>query len=159
MNLFRVLIISILLFHICINTNFAQNPDIFEVLNSNEYDGKITIYQDSSVYNTMQKQILINEKIGGIPKGWRVQIFSSSGNQAREKAMKFKKAFNKNHPEFENTEIYLLYQPPFFKLRVGDYRNKNEALIVYKKLVKYYPNCYMVKSKINFPKLMEEMSY
>lgn len=157
-NLFRVLCMSILLFHIGIgiNTTFAQNHDIFQVLDSNEYGGKISIYQNSSVYNTMQKQILINKKIGGIPKAYRIQIFSSSGNQAREKAIGFKKAFIENHPEFESTEIYLLYQPPFFKLRLGDYRNKHEAILIYNKLVKYYPNCYIVKSKINFPKLIEE---
>lgn len=155
-NFFRVLTMSILLFHICINTNLAQNPDIFEVLDSIEYGGKITIYQDSSVYNTMQKQILINKKIGGILKGYRIQILMSSGNQAREKAIRFKEVFIENHPEFESTEIYLLYQAPFFRLRVGDYRNMHEALIVYKKLVKYYPNCYIVNSKINFPKLIEE---
>lgn len=155
-SLFRVLSISILLFHIGINTTFSQHPDIFKVLDSINYGGKITIYQDSSVYNTMQKQLLINKRINGIQKGYRIQIFSSSGNQARVKAKNYKETFIKNHPEFESSEVYQIYQPPFFKLRVGDYRNKHEALIVYMKLVRYYPNCYIVKSKVNFPKLMEE---
>ncbi len=136
--------------------SIAQNTDIFEVLDSAGESGKITIIQDSSVYNIMQKQIQINKNNKGIPNRYRIQIFSSSGNKARENAIEFKEEFLENHPEFERAEIYQLYQPPFFKLRVGNYRNKHEALIVYKNLVKYYPNCYIVKSKINFPKLMDE---
>ncbi|NOZ46132.1 MAG: S49 family peptidase [Chlorobi bacterium] len=136
-------------------TTVAQNADIFELLDSNNNQGSIVIFQDSSIYNLMAKQQFINNKINGIQNGYRIQIFSASGYDARKKILSFKENFLDNYPEFDQNEVYQLYQPPFFKLRVGDYRNKNEAIIVYKKLVRDYPNCYIVKSAVNFPKLKE----
>jgi hypothetical protein len=157
--LFRLLILSFTLF-MFMNFQQANAQQIMEtpaIIDSVQNTGRIVIYQDTSITRLLKRQDQVNIRFGGIPNGYRIQIFSVSGNDAREKAREFNNRFLNNHPEFSPDEIYQLYQPPFFKLRVGDYRNKNEALIVYKKLVKYYPNCYIVKSTINFPKLGNEM--
>ena len=150
---FWLIIVFIFSIQLLSAQDFDDNPPIIDSIQNT---GKIAIFQDSSVTKMLNRQILINEKYKGIPNGYRIQIFSVSGNDAREKALKFKDNFVEYHTAFKAKDVYELYQPPFFKLRVGDYRNKNEALIVYKKLVKYYPNCYIVKSKINFPVLYEE---
>jgi len=134
---------------------FGQVHDIYKALDTSG-PGKITIVQDSSIYRMMQTSKEINQHQNGIPNGYRIQIFSASGNQAREDAIKFKEDFLLLHPEFDEDEIYQLYQPPFFKLRVGDYRNESDALIVYKSLVKDYPDCYIVRSPVNFPRLTFE---
>ena len=104
----------------------------------------------------MNKQNLINIKNKGLPDGFRIQIYSATGNDAREKAEEYMTKFLEDNPQFEPSDIYQIYQPPFFKLRVGDYRTRDDALIVYKRLIKYAPDCYIVKSHINFPELIED---
>ena len=148
-----VIFVSLFAFaHFSFSQNFDENIPIVDTIQN---EGSIRIIQDSSVNNLLNRQLLLNKKQDGIPNGYRIQVFSVSGNDAREKAIEFKEKFLEYHTEFEREQVYQLYQPPFFKLRVGDYRNKHEALLVYKKLVQYYPNCYIVKSKVNFPKLKE----
>lgn len=137
--------------------SFSQNSrDIFNDLEQTENGSKITVYQDSSILRLMNKQNLVNIKNKGIPNGFRIQIFSATGNDARDKAKEYMEKFLDDNPEFEPTDIYQVYQPPFFKLRIGDYRSRNDALIVYKRILKYAPNCYIIKSHINFPKLIDE---
>ncbi|RLD60442.1 MAG: hypothetical protein DRJ01_09655 [Bacteroidetes bacterium] len=114
--------------------------------------GQINIYQSKSIETLVNKFISINKKQRGI-KGYRIQIFSASGQQAREEAKNVRTEFISNYPDFDYRLIYPLYQPPFFKIRVGDYRTKEEALKFYKQVVKKFPNSYIVKAIINYPKL------
>jgi hypothetical protein len=50
-------------------------------------------------------------------------------------------------------EVYLIYQQPYFKVRVGDYRTKLEAEAVYRQLLHEFDKLFIVPDKINLPKL------
>ena len=56
--------------------------------------------------------------------GYRVQIFMEIGNDAISHAEAMKSSFMKAFPELP---VYLTYEQPYYRLRVGDFRNRVEA--------------------------------
>ena len=82
--------------------------------------------------------------------GWRVQIFFEGGNKSYQLALNKKSSFIVNYPEIP---VYLTFNAPYYKVRVGDFRNRSEAEILLKKLKETYPNAFLVKTSICFPKL------
>ncbi len=72
--------------------------------------------------------------------GYRIQLFFESGRMARENAYEAKAKFLSS---FQGISAYVDYQAPFFKVRVGDFRTKREAQILYKKLRRQFPDAYI----------------
>lgn len=107
---------------------------------------KVNIIGDPLLDTLVAQNIEINK---GQPTmdGYRIQLFSSSErNNANAMRNKFKQ-------EYPNESIYLIYQQPYFKLRVGDYRNHIEAQQMYLKYQKTYGQILIIPDKINLPKL------
>ena len=112
-------------------------------------EGKIYVYQDPRIDKLLQRHIANNEKKGGI-NGYRIQIYFGSGHDARENANESKARFLSYFPE---TKAHILYQSPFYKVRIGDFRTKNEALKFYRRVQRRFPNAYIVPDIIEFPEL------
>lgn len=132
-------------------TNTDYNPyDIISVLQSSESGkGEISLVQPSSLHELLNRHARINKEEG--IEGYRIQIFSSSGQDARSKAEQAVKSFCVRFPEFSPKRVYVIYPVPFFKVRVGDFRTQNEAFEFYYKVKRYFPGSYIIKSKINVP--------
>ncbi|UCG26780.1 MAG: SPOR domain-containing protein [Bacteroidales bacterium] len=111
--------------------------------------GRVQIYQDPRIDILLQRHIAYNRKKGGI-NGFRIQIYFGSGHTARENANESKARFLSYFPE---TRAHILYQSPFYKVRVGDFRTKNEALKFYRDVQRRFPNAYIVPDIIEFPEL------
>ena len=60
--------------------------------------GQITVVADHAIDSLVAKHIRINEEGKGFP-GFRVQIFSDSGNGARERANEKRSQFVSKYPE------------------------------------------------------------
>lgn len=125
--------------------------DIISAINDDTRGGNIQIYQNPSLHVLLEKSKRISQRDG--LHGYRIQIFSGSGQNARDKSFEIQTEFRKQFPNFDPDLIYNTYQAPFFKLRLGDFRSKNEAVAFLQRVKKVFPNSYIVKSKINFPKL------
>jgi hypothetical protein len=128
--------------------------DIFSVLQDNSQGGNIQLFQDPELHVLVDKNIRINKKQG--IEGYRIQLFSSSGQDARDKANQMQQRFLELYPEFDYNQVYTEYTAPYFKLRVGDFRNKNEAYELYHLVRLKFPSSYIVKTRINYPKLEAE---
>jgi len=128
-----------------------ETDDIFSLIQDDSFGGNIEFYQNPALHILIDKNTRLNEKNG--LTGYRIQIFSGSGNAARENANKASRKFKSYFPKFNSALIYFDYQAPYFKVRVGDFRNKNEAFEYYHMINKKFPGSYIVKSRINFPKL------
>ncbi|MBK8806262.1 MAG: SPOR domain-containing protein [Bacteroidales bacterium] len=109
--------------------------------------GTISINQDTRVQYLLNKHIKINEGSQTI-KGWRIQIYNSSGKESKEQAKKVREKFLAKYPD---VSAYLIYQPPYFKIRIGDFRTKQEAFYLYKDISSMFPVLYYVSDEINFP--------
>jgi hypothetical protein len=113
---------------------------------------KQPIKQDPRITDLLIRHNQINQKRKGTD-GFRLEIFFSSENKARERAVRVKNEFNLVFPEIKS---YILFQTPNFKVRVGDFRNKSEALKTKAHIASKYPNAFIVKDNIRFPELITE---
>ncbi len=125
------------------DTTEEKRPDILNHL---------TIIQDSRLDKMLAWDIEKNKKIDGI-EGYRVEIFFSPDADAYEKATKKKVEFLSKHPDIP---VHIKYDAPNFRLRVGDFRTKNEALKLYKKIKGTYRVAFIVGDNIKFPLLKQE---
>ena len=114
----------------------------------------IQIQQDPLLTEMLEWHVSNNKKDKQI-EGFRVEIFFSSDIDAKEKALKKKVEFLKLYPE--NT-VHVKYVAPNFRVRVGDFRTKNEALKLFKEIKNTYPLSFIVTDNIDFP-LMKPLQY
>ncbi|MDA3890248.1 MAG: hypothetical protein PF517_01140 [Salinivirgaceae bacterium] len=127
-----------------------QLQDVFSLLQDNSYGGEMNLYQNPSLHVLIDKSTRLNEKDGLI--GFRIQIYSGSGGeQAKINQEHIMVEFIEAFPQFDPSTVYKDYQAPYFKVRVGDFRNKNEAFEFYNDVKDEFPGSYIVKSRINFP--------
>jgi hypothetical protein len=117
-----------------------------------DYVGKLPIYQDPRITDLLVRHSLINQKKLNI-EGYRLEIFFSSESNARQHAVKVKNEFNLVFPTITS---YMMFQTPNFKIRVGDFRNKSDALKVKSYIASKYPNAFIVKDNIRYPELFTE---
>ena len=137
---------------VAMGTASAQNNDLFRQLNEQQDDyGKITITQDAKLYQMVDAFSDANKREG--IKGYRIQIYSGSGQNARSTMQTISQQFLKNFPDFDPAQVYPEYKTPYFKLCVGDFRSRGEANAFFHKIRELYPDSYVVNSKIKFPKL------
>ena len=114
----------------------------------------IQVQQDPLLTEMLEWHVSNNKKDKQI-EGFRVEIFFSSDIDAKEKALKKKVEFLKLYPE--NT-VHIKYVAPNFRVRVGDFRTKNEALKLFKEIKNTYPLSFIVTDNIDFP-LMKPLQY
>jgi len=117
-----------------------------------DFLGKLPIKQDPRITDLLIRHNQINQKRNGTD-GFRLEIFFSSVNKAREQAARVRNEFNLVFP---NIASYMLFQTPNFKVRIGDFRNKSEALKTKAHIASKYPNAFIVKDNIRFPELITE---
>jgi hypothetical protein len=122
------------------NTLPRQTPDIFQKINSK---------QDPDLVELVNLHIRKNQQGGTMP-GFRVEIFFSSELNARQKAQNIKNDFLAAYP---NYNVYITYISPDFKVRIGNFRTKNEALKVVNEIKVQFPKAFVVPDLIELPKL------
>ena len=116
-----------------------------------EIISNVNPYQDQRLTDMVRWQIENNRKKNGVD-GWSVNIFSSSAANALQGAMEVKKEFLSRFPDIP---VYIQFSSPDFKVRVGDYRTRNEALQLRKQNMDKYPKSFEVWGKIKYPALMQ----
>ncbi len=116
-----------------------QSPDIFQ---------KINIKQDPGLVELVNLHIRRNQQ-GGVVQGFRVEIFFSSELNARQKAQNIKNEFLAAYPEYN---VYITYISPDFKVRVGNFRTRNEALKAMNVIQGQFPKAFVVPDLIELPK-------
>jgi hypothetical protein len=115
-------------------------------------DSALVIERDIRLDSLLMKHIRVNQVKDGLD-GYRVQLYSGSGTEARLSANNLRAEFLTNHP---NIPAYLIYQAPNFKVRLGNFRTELEAVHLQRELAYQYPGGFVVKDKIKFPKLAIE---
>jgi len=106
--------------------------------------GKVNIIQDYRIDDMLKIDKNVNSEAPGF-LGYRIQIFSGGGRD-REKAFSIREDLETRFPD---QRVYVKYQAPDFRVRIGNFRNKFEAMYLYKQCVKIYPYCYVVKDQIS----------
>ncbi len=92
-------------------------------------------------------------RVTGTVQGYRIQVYSGSGNDARQQATEIRKQLLLKRPELA---VHLVYQPPNFKVRAGDCRTELEATRLKRELSFDYPQGFVVRDDIFLPRLSKE---
>lgn len=119
---------------------------LFLSLLANAQEKKSVIYRDPGLDSLVQRDIDKHIIDPGI-QGYRIQVFSGSERKA---AMDVKAAITESWPDLD---VYFIYQQPYFKIRVGDFRNPAEAQQILNDLLARFGKVFLVPDKINPPKL------
>ena len=150
---FYVIGIFFILFSLSVN---AQESDYNLVQSSRETESTIFqnlhVKQDARIDTLLKRHIAMNKRMNGT-EGYRLEIFFSSGLHAKQQAMEVKTEFLKNFPD---VPAYLIFTSPDFKVRVGDFRTRDDALKLKERIKRLYPNAFLAKDIIQFPKLYSE---
>ena len=98
----------------------------------------VIVHKDPRIDLLVKKQIQINEETSRearrAGKGYRLLVINTS---KRDEAVAAKTTVYTFFPELKS---YLLYQAPYFKLKVGNFKDRREAEDYQKRLQKYFPN-------------------
>ena len=54
--------------------------------------------------------------------------------------------------QYPSLGVYLSFESPNYKVTLGDFRTKDEALAIYNALKNAYPTAYIIKESINYPR-------
>lgn len=102
--------------------------------------------QDSLVQVLVKRHVVLNTARQSMP-GYRVQIhFGSQRTDANEIRADF-------HKLFPNIPAYIIYQQPNFKIRVGDFKTRLEAMKLLNDLQTLYSTAFIVRDDVRLPAL------
>ncbi|MES1225785.1 MAG: SPOR domain-containing protein [Bacteroidota bacterium] len=100
--------------------------------------GSVTVHKDPRIDLLIQKQVQINDETTKDSRrsapGFRIQIINSDD---RNKVFAAKARIYKEYPELKP---YIVYLPPNYHLRVGNFKTQEEAQVYFDKLSKIYPS-------------------
>lgn len=115
--------------------------------------GEINIFQHEKIdellrlHKQVNADMMENMNDDGV-YGYRIQIYFDSGNNSKQRATDVMEDFILEHPE---TGAYIMFTEPWYKVRVGDFRTKLEALGFLQKIKSTYPDAFIIKDMIHFP--------
>jgi len=112
--------------------SFAQDTTLMKVPDTNT----VVIHKDPRIDLLVKKQIQINEETSRdarrIGKGFRLLVINTS---KRDEAVDAK---TKVYTYFPELKSYLIYQSPYFKLKVGNFKERKDAEEYQRKIQKYF---------------------
>jgi len=98
---------------------------------------KVIVHKDPRVDLLIKKQIQINEVTTRDSRrsmpGFRIQVIASND---RNKVFSAKATIYQQYPELK---LYILYLPPNYKLKVGNFKTQEEAQPYLDRLLRLYP--------------------
>lgn len=123
----------------------GSHADLLERLQDEGESDRVRIEADSLLVANYYKLLVKNSKVTGVP-GYRIRIYSESGLGAKEEQQRVRAKFLSLYPD---TDAYYRYDEPDFKVYVGDCRTRSEALKLYDRIKKNFPNLFLREDYIN----------
>jgi hypothetical protein len=107
----------------------------------------ITVHKDPRIDNLIRKQVEINELTTRDARrfvpGFRILVVSTND---RTKANNAK---TKIYQEFPELKAYLMWQAPFLKLKVGDFKTREDAEAYLAEIQRFFPTgVYIIRDTI-----------
>lgn len=123
--------------------------DVFQAM-PEKANGKagVVIRQSQMVEESMRTHVIDNRTRP--ITGYRIRIFFDNSQNARKNSASTLDEFLSS---FRGIPAYRSYANPYFKVTVGDYRTKAEAMANLANIKKSFPSAFIVKEKINYPQI------
>jgi hypothetical protein len=133
-NHLTILLIAFAFVYFPSKTNAQDSTIVIQ----NQY---ITIKEDAKIASLLYQYKDYNRK-KEFADGYRVQIMYTD---IRDEAYKAK---GKTYNEFPDLSSYVEYEPPYYKLRLGDFKTRLEATYYLQQVIPLYTGAFIVKDKI-----------
>ncbi|MCM1034184.1 MAG: SPOR domain-containing protein [Paludibacter sp.] len=148
--------IGLFLLGIVCSAVFVQANDSIPVEQNRQLRIVDAMSRNVQVHSAPLVDRLLLDKINGINReqvqvqGYRVQVFSGNQQQtAKTEAFRVEKLISESTIE---SPTYVLYNPPFWKVRVGNFRTQEEAQLMKEEIIRILPELqgetYVVRDQI-----------
>lgn len=105
------------------------------------------VNQTATVKQALQKYA--SENADKSISGYRIRVFYNNEPSARTRSENIEALLKEQYP---GIGVYRTFESPNYKVTVGDFRSKDEALGIYNALKSTYPTAYIIKETINYPR-------
>ena len=109
-------------------------------------EAQVNLEQSQVVEQSLNAHILANKD--RTLTGYRVRIFFDNRQTSRVESEETLKRFQNL---FKGISAYRTYTNPYFKVTVGDFRTKSEAMELLYKIRSEFPSAFVVKESIEYP--------
>ncbi len=120
--------------------------NIFNILSERSGSGGVRLNQSVDVQDVMEAHFESNKERG--LSGYRVRIFFDNKQSARTDSEAAMRKFESLWPE---VEVFRSYVNPYFKVTVGNYRTRSEAMRLLQKVKREFATAFIVKEEIDYP--------
>ncbi len=121
---------------------------IVDLLNkdrSEEEKEMLIINQDPRIDTLVSRHIIANSHRSGV-RGYRIQIYRGGHRTAQEEANRVMAGFISDFPDIPT---HLSFDKPnWFKVKVGDFRSREEAALFFYRILQKYPDAYLIRDDI-----------
>lgn len=118
---------------------------IFSVMpnRNNGDDATVSVNQSDEIAKAFADKVEANtfKEVGG----YRIRIYFSNAQNAREESLAAVSRFKEKY----QYPVYHSYVNPNFKVTVGDFHNKSEALGLLERVKRDFPSAFIVKENIS----------
>lgn len=115
---------------------------------------EVNVRQSPAVENAVRSQIASNADRG--MNGYRVRIFFDNRQSAR---IESEEALKRFEGLYHDIVAYRTYANPYFKVTVGDFRTRSEAVRCLERIRHEFPSAFVVKENISYPVVDKENAY
>lgn len=131
---------------------------LYTMLSAQDGMGTVKVHKNPVIDSLLHIHIQNNRQKMSGPNddgmdGYRIQIFFDSGNESSGNAAKVIEEFTEEYP---GIQTYLTFREPYYRVRIGDFRKKIEALGLLQEIKSDYPNAWVIRDQINFPELYDK---
>ncbi len=117
-------------------------------------DSRVTVRQSQSILNAFEAHVAANPS--RTSTGFRVRIFNDNKQTSRNDS---EAALARFKGMFPGVSAYRTYSNPFFRVTVGDFRTKSEAMQLLQQVKGAFPTAFIVKETIGYPVVDRFHSY
>ena len=115
---------------------------------------KVNVEQSPIVEESVRTHIIANKERG--LTGYRVRIFFDNRQVSRTESEETLKRFESL---YHDVVAYRTYANPYFKVTVGDFRTRSEAVKLLERIKGAFPSAFVVKENIEFPVVDKDNAY
>ena len=107
----------------------------------------VTVNQSAAMKSAFDSYVSANasKKV----TGYRIRVYYENNQNARNRSEAIARTISGTYP---GIGVYRTFESPNFKVCVGDFRTKDEALKLYHALKSSYPTAIILKETINYPR-------
>lgn len=116
--------------------------------------GDVKVHQSLAISTAMNRHFIDNSS--RTIQGYRVRIFFDNRQSARTDSEETLRKFESRH---HGVAAYRSYVNPYFKVTVGDFRTRSEAMQLLMEIKSDFPAAFIVKENINYPVIDKENAF